>query len=80
MKQRCKEILERAQVLIDGELGFISEVERVEIMHHLEECQPCLERHGLEREMVVLIGERLRRSPACPDDLRARIASLIREV
>ncbi len=80
MKPRCKEVLELAQVLIDGEIGVITEAQRLEIEQHLEDCGPCLERHGLDVEVMTLIKGRLSQAAPCPEPLRDRISSLIREV
>ena len=74
MKQRCKEVLERAYLFLDGEI--LSEAERVEIEAHLEDCAPCLEQYGYERETVVVLA-RLRGKTPCPDELRSRIANLL---
>jgi mycothiol system anti-sigma-R factor len=73
----CRETLEEAYLYLDGEL--LSQSRRLEIAHHLEECVPCLERYGLEKE-VTLIVARLRGSTSCPEELRIRISNLIQEV
>jgi mycothiol system anti-sigma-R factor len=78
MKERCKEILERAEILLDGEIAMITEEQRLEIETHLEECQPCFERYGLEEHFVGLI-HRLRGGSPCPEDLRAKITNHLRE-
>lgn len=74
MKERCKEVLERAYLFLDGEM--LSEQERIEIEVHLEECGPCLEQYGLEKEMVFALT-RLRGKTHCPDSLRTRIYNLL---
>ncbi|HJR44990.1 MAG TPA: mycothiol system anti-sigma-R factor [Actinomycetota bacterium] len=74
MKEVCREYLARAYLYLDGEV--LSETERTEIRVHLEECSPCLERYGLERELVTVIA-RLRTTTRCPDALKNRIASLL---
>lgn len=76
MKEICRETLERAYLLIDGEP--IAAEERVSIRTHLEECQPCYERYGLEVEVKALIS-RLRGCQPCPEALRHKIAGLIEE-
>jgi mycothiol system anti-sigma-R factor len=76
MKERCREVLERAYLYIDGEV--LSETERVEIKVHIEECAPCLERFGLEREMVFVL-KRLQGKTHCPDSLKQRIAQFLDE-
>jgi mycothiol system anti-sigma-R factor len=76
MKEVCRETLERAYLLIDGEP--IAEEESLTIRAHLEECSPCYERYGLEVEVKTLIS-RLRGSQQCPEALKHRIAGLIEE-
>lgn len=74
MKHECEEALERAYLYLDGEV--LSEDERVEIRVHLEECGPCFQRVGLEREITTVVA-RLRGSHECPQTLKARITTLI---
>ena len=74
MKELCRETLQRAYLFIDGEV--LSATERHEIQVHLEECAPCLERYGLEEEVVMLMS-RLKGSTPCPDVLKRRITSLL---
>ena len=76
MKQICRETLERAYLLIDGEP--VAEEETRSIRAHLEECSPCYERYGLEIEVKTLIS-RLRGTQPCPGALKHRIAGLIEE-
>ena len=76
MKEVCREYLQRAYLFLDGEI--LSESERTDIQVHLEECSPCLERYGLEEELVGVIA-RLRHASPCPDRLKTRIASLLEE-
>lgn len=74
MKEVCREYLARAYLFLDGEV--LSETERIEIRVHLEECSPCLERYGMERELVAVMA-RLRTATRCPDALKNRIATLL---
>lgn len=76
MKEICRETLERAYLLIDGEP--IAAEESLSIRAHLEECGPCYERYGLEVEVKSLIS-RLRGCQPCPEALKHRIAGLIDE-
>jgi mycothiol system anti-sigma-R factor len=76
MNEVCREYLQRAYLFLDGEV--LSETERVDIRVHLEECSPCLERYGLEEDLVKLI-HRLRNSCTCPDGLKTRIAGLLED-
>ncbi|HWC15083.1 MAG TPA: zf-HC2 domain-containing protein [Actinomycetota bacterium] len=81
MSERCKEIFEnayqRAYMLLDGE--GLSEAERIEIETHLEECGPCLERVGVEREVISVVITRLRGATPCPEALKQRIFSLLED-
>ncbi len=70
----CKEYLQRAYLFLDGEV--LSETERADIQIHLEECTPCLDRYGLEQDLISLIG-RLRTATPCPDALKMRLGSLL---
>ena len=74
MKESCKEVLARAYMFLDGE--GLSVVDRQEIEVHLEECGPCLERYGLEKETQALLA-RLRGKAPCPDGLKTRIFNLL---
>jgi mycothiol system anti-sigma-R factor len=76
MKEICRQTLQRAYLLIDGEP--IAEEESLSIRAHLEECTPCYERYGLEVEVKTLIS-RLRGAHRCPEALKHRIAGLIEE-
>ena len=77
MKELCRQTLERAYLFLDGEI--LSEVDRVEIELHLEECRPCYERVGLQRELSALV-RRLSTYSQCPDELKSRIRALIYSV
>jgi mycothiol system anti-sigma-R factor len=76
VKERCRDILGKAMYALDGEA--VSEAELAEIETHFEDCRPCFERHGLDRETKLLIA-RLRGNDVCPDTLRRRITILIRQ-
>jgi mycothiol system anti-sigma-R factor len=75
MKEVCKETLERAFLFLDGEV--LSATERAEIRVHLEDCEPCFERYGLQAEVSALVAG-LRNYQRCPDELRSRITALFR--
>ena len=74
MKQRCREVLERAYLFLDGEI--LTPAERAEIEAHLEECAPCFEYYGLESHVSHLVV-RLRGATPCPEALKTRIAGLL---
>jgi mycothiol system anti-sigma-R factor len=70
MKDTCRAALERAYLFLDGEV--LTEHERVEIQVHLEECQPCYESFGLEKEFTLILS-RLSRRDQCPEGLKRKI-------
>jgi mycothiol system anti-sigma-R factor len=72
VKEHCRETLQRAYLFLDKEA--LGEAERREIQMHLEECRPCFERVGLEREITMIVA-RLKNAHPCPRELKARIAS-----
>ena len=74
MKQRCREVLERAYLFLDGE--GLTEADRIEIETHLEECGPCFEHYGLEEHVKAVLA-RLRGKQTCPETLKVRITALI---
>ncbi len=76
MKEVCRETLERAFLIIDGEP--ITEAEKKQVEAHLYACEPCYERYGLEVEVKALIA-RLRGCQPCPESLKHKIAGLIEE-
>ena len=76
MKERCREVLQRAYLFLDGEV--LSEEERLHIQVHLDECAPCLEHYGFERE-IVFVTARLKGKTECPQKLKAKIQSLLEE-
>ena len=76
MKERCREVLQRAYLFLDGEV--LSAEERTQIQVHLDECAPCLEQYGLEREMV-FVTARLKGKTECPQKLKAKIQHLLEE-
>ena len=77
MSHYCKEVLAQAYLYLDGE-GLSSE-QRIQIETHLEECGPCLEAYGVEREVVTVIIARLRGSTQCPDSLKERISTALED-
>ena len=78
MKERCREILLQAEVLLDGEEGRISREELVVIRQHLEDCPPCYQNHELGRRVVLRIKQ-LQGKDKCPDRLRVRMTTLLFE-
>ena len=76
MKEACREVLQRTYLFLDGELLSVSE--RLEIQGHLEECRPCLERVGLEKEFHSLLS-RVKDRDVCPERLRHKILELLEQ-
>jgi mycothiol system anti-sigma-R factor len=76
MKDICRQTLQRAYLILDGEP--IAEEERTRIEEHLEDCQPCYQRYGIEIEMKRVIS-RLRGSETCPKALKHRIFNFMEE-
>ncbi len=74
---RCREVLEQAYLYLDHE--GLGDEERHQIQLHLEECGPCYERVGLDKEVAHLLA-RLRGTQHCPDALKTRILSMLEEV
>ena len=73
MKEKCRVTLERAYLYLDGEV--LSREERIEIKEHLEACQPCLERYGMEAEVTALLAK-LRGQTGCPSHVKVRIEKM----
>ena len=69
-------MLQRTYLFLDGELLSVSE--RLEIQGHLEECAPCLERVGLEKEFHTLLA-RVKDRDVCPERLRHKIMELLEQ-
>jgi mycothiol system anti-sigma-R factor len=70
----CGETIERLYHYLDGELT----VERREqIQRHLEECAPCFQAVGFERELKIVIASRC--TDRVPDELRERIKRALSE-
>lgn len=75
MKQSCLEALADLATFIDGEL---TEDKRQRIESHLDDCPPCVDAHGFERELRVVIAHRCQEQ--VPEELRQRIALAIAQV
>jgi mycothiol system anti-sigma-R factor len=64
----CNETIERLYHYLDGEL---TQERRDQIQRHLEECSPCFQAVGFERELRILIARRC--TDRVPDELKDRI-------
>ena len=64
----CVDYIERIVYLIDNELD---QADCAEIQHHLEECQPCLEKYRLESTVKALVQRSC--TEHAPAQLRERV-------
>lgn len=71
----CSEILQRIFFFIDNEL---ERADCDEIQHHLDECQPCLEKYKLETTVKALVQRSC--TEHAPEQLRERVLLRIRQV
>lgn len=72
----CAEALEKVFLFLDNEMD---EEDADKIRHHLDECEPCLEKYDLE----VMVRSLVARSCACepaPSELRQKVLTRIRQV
>ncbi len=72
----CQLVLEKVYFYLDNECD---NAQRVQIMHHLEECGPCLRQFGIEAEVKALVARCCGYDPP-PDTLRLRVLERLRDV
>jgi mycothiol system anti-sigma-R factor len=70
----CSQTVERLYQFIDGEL---TDERRQQIERHLDECSPCLQAVGFERELRVVIANRCK--DRVPEELRQRIKAALQK-
>jgi len=70
----CSEVVSRLYNFLDGDL---TEERREKILRHLDECHPCLQAFGFEKELRQLIASRCK--DHVPESLRQRIAASIEQ-
>ena len=75
-EMECSEMLQKVFVFLDSECD---EASRARIVQHLDECGPCLQMFGIEREIKALIQRKCGGDPA-PSGLRDRIRLRLRTV
>jgi mycothiol system anti-sigma-R factor len=68
----CNNILRELYQYLDGEL---TEADRANIAHHLDDCSPCLEAFDFEAELRMVVRSRCMEQ--VPEALRQRIARAI---
>ena len=68
----CGQTVERLYQFIDGEL---TDERRHQIERHLDECSPCLQAVGFERELRTVIANRCK--DRVPEELRQRIKAAL---
>lgn len=71
----CTTVLSLVHAYTDGE---VTEVQRIDIVQHLQECPPCDEQFQTVRAVKVLVQRS--GGAAAPDRLRAEIVTRIRTV
>lgn len=72
----CDEVLHKVFLFLDSECDELS---RTHIAQHLDECGPCLQYFGIEREIKALIHRKCGGDPA-PEGLRERVRIRLRLV
>lgn len=72
ISERCQEAIHKLYHYLDGEL---TEQKRKIIEQHLNECHPCEEAFGFEKELRRVIANRLKEE--VPQGLKEKIAKLI---
>ncbi len=72
----CQEALQRIYEYLDGELP-----PRVtdEVRRHIEICEGCYPEVKLTSELREALQRAARGQPCCPDDLRDRVAAMLRQ-
>ena len=70
----CGQTVERLYQFIDGEL---TDERRKQIERHLDECSPCLQAVGFERELRIVIASRCK--DRVPEELRERIKAALQK-
>lgn len=71
----CSDFIQSIVYLLDNELD---EAEVAQVMTHLEECTPCLDRYDVQRRMKTVVARACQET--APDGLRQRIRLSISEV
>lgn len=70
----CSETVSRLYHYLDGQL---TDERRQQIQRHLDECSPCLQAIGFERELRIVIASRCK--DRVPEELRLRIRAALLE-
>jgi anti-sigma factor (TIGR02949 family) len=73
MAMTCQECVEKLQPFLDREL---SEIERLEVEHHLTVCGHCADSFQFEAGILHVVG-RCGRSTAAPEEFKARIRVVV---
>lgn len=74
-KKACVEAVEVLYHFIDGDL---TEERRLLISRHLDDCPPCLDAFGFERELRVVVAQKCR--DHVPDSLKKRVFEALSEL
>ena len=73
--QDCSDFLQRIVYFLDNELD---EADCSAVRHHLDACNPCLEKYDLQRTVKAIVARSC--SEPAPHELRERVLLRIREV
>jgi mycothiol system anti-sigma-R factor len=71
----CSKVLAAVYLYLDGEMQH---QDLQEVRQHLDECSPCLQEYGIEREVKVLVARSCCES--APDGLREAVVARIQAV
>lgn len=71
----CADYLERIVYFLDNELD---EADCAAVQHHLDSCNPCLEKYDLQRTVKQIVARSC--SEPAPAEVRDRVLMRIREV
>ena len=72
----CAEVIDQVYLYLDGEADPAL---RARIRVHLDECNPCLRRYGIEQEVKALV-HRSCGGESAPDGLRDRVLVRLHEL
>lgn len=72
----CTEVLSLVHRYIDGE---VTEVDRLQVVQHLDECPPCVQHFSVMRSVKVVVHRSCGPTQA-PEELRMQIVTRIRQV
>jgi mycothiol system anti-sigma-R factor len=72
----CREAIEQVYLYLDGEMA---DADCATIRQHLEDCSPCLQAYGIEKEFKAFLARRCG-CESSPAELRERVLARLRTV